>query len=163
MNQFLIEFQKIRDIYDKVATQKSGLLCITRVFEGCPGVRLYRDSWKSGTAEIFFAVWTDNDSRSSGRIHYNIHALKMRQFKGHVITSRDFADDFRKNFKPLSNSWPNIRMDYGPLNLMQGWIQFREECFEPDVLRLMYQFAATVSPIIDQLLQERIASVRQGR
>jgi hypothetical protein len=162
MNQFLIEFQKVRDIYEKVATPKTGLLCITRVFEGCPGVRLYRDSWKSGTAEIFFAVWTDDESRNSGRIHYNIHAFKMRQFKGHVITSRDFADDFRKTFRGLTNAWPNIRMDFGPLNLMQGWIQFREETFERDVLELMNQFAA-VSRIIDQLLQERIAPVRQRR
>jgi hypothetical protein len=162
MKQFLIEFQKVRDIYDKLASQKSGLLCVTRVFEGCPGVRLQRDSWKSGEAEIFFSVWTDNDSRNSGRIHYNIHALKMRQFKGHVITSRDFANDFRKNFRALNGSWQNVRVDYGPLNLMQGWIQFREETFERDVLGLLSQFAA-ICPIIDRLLEERIAPVRQRR
>ena len=162
MKQFLIEFQKIRDIYDKVASQKSGLLCITSVFEGCQGVKLHRDSWKSGAAEIFFSVWPDKDSRTAGRIHYNIHAFKMRQFKGHVVTSRDFADDFRKNFKALSSSWPNVRVDYGPLNLMQGWIEFREETFETDVLGLMSQFAA-ICPIIDRLLEERIAPVRQRR
>jgi hypothetical protein len=162
MKQFLIEFQKVRDIYDKVASQKSGLICSTSVFEGCPQVTLHRDSWKSGTAGIFFSIWTDNDSRNTGRIHYNIHALKMREFKGHVITSRDFADDFRKNFKALSSSWPNVRVDYGPLNLMQGWIVFREDSFERDVLRLMSQFA-TVRPIIDRLLEERIAPVRLRR
>jgi hypothetical protein len=86
----------------------------------------------------------------------------MRQFKGHVITSRDFASDFRKSFKAMSNSWPNIRVDYGPLTLMQGWIEFREESFERDVLGLMSQFAA-VCPIIDRLLEERIAPVRQRR
>jgi hypothetical protein len=162
MKQFLIEFQKIRNIYDRVATPQSGLLCITRVFEGCPGLRLYRDSWKSGTAEIFFAVWTDDESRNSGRIHYNIHALKMRQFKFHVITSRDFAADFRKNFGTLVDSWPNVRTDYGPLNLMQGWIEFRKDSFENDVHGLMKRFAP-VCQIIDRLLEERMTSVRQRR
>jgi hypothetical protein len=162
MNQFLIEFQKIRNIYNKVAFQNSGLICVTGMFEGCPFVRLHRDSWKTGPAEVFFSVWTDKASRDSGRIHYNIHALKMRQFKGHVISSRDFANNFRKNFKALSSSWPNIRVDYGPLNLMQGWIELRDESFERNVLGLMSQFAA-VCPIIDQLLEERIAPVRQRR
>jgi hypothetical protein len=162
MKQFLIEFQKIRDIYDKADSQRSGLLCVTNVFEGCPGVKLHRESWKSGAAEIFFSVWTDNDSRNSGRIHYNIHAFKMRQFKGHIIASRDFAGDFRKNFKALSSSWPNVRVDYGPLNLMQGWTEFREDSFQRDVLGLMNLFAS-LCPIIDQLLEERIVPGRPRR
>jgi hypothetical protein len=86
----------------------------------------------------------------------------MRQFKGHVVTSRDFADDFRKNFRSVSGSWPNVRVDFGPLNLMQGWIEFREESFERDVLGLLSQFAA-VCRIIDRLLEERIVPGRQRR
>ena len=162
MKQFLDEFQKIKRIYDKTASPKSGLVCVTKVFEGCPGVRLHRNSWISGTAGVFFSVWTDKDSESSGRLHYNIHALKMRQLKTQAVTSRNFADDFRKNFKPHSKSWPNVRMDYGPQNLMQGWIEFRPKTFEPDVLTLMNQFSE-ISPIIDQLLEERIAPVPRGR
>jgi hypothetical protein len=162
MEQFLIEFQKIRNVYDKADSGKSGLICVTGVFEGCPFVRLHRQSWISGTSGIFFSVWADKDSRHSGRIHYNIHALKMRQFKFHVITSRDFAADFRKNFGTLVDSWPNVRTDYGPLNLMQGWIEFRKDSFENDVHGLMKQFAP-VCRIIDKLLEERITSVRQRR
>jgi hypothetical protein len=162
MKQFLTDFQKIRDIYDKAVSPKSRLICVTGVFEECPYVRLHRDSWMSGPAEIFFSVWTDKDSRGGGRVHYNIHALKLRQFKSHVITSRNFADDFRKNFKVLSSTWPNVSVDYGPLNLMQGWIEFREESFESDVLRLMSHFAG-ICPVIDRLLEERIAPVRLRR
>jgi hypothetical protein len=162
MEEFLEEFKKIKGIYDKAASLKSGLVCVTSVFEGCPGIRLHRDSWISGKAGIFFSVWTDQDSRSTGRLHYNIHALKLRQLKTYVITSRAFAGDFRKHFKALDKSWPNIRVDFGPLTLMQGWIEFRDESLERDVLGLMSQFAA-VCPIIDQLLEERIAPVRQRR
>ena len=162
MKQFLSEFQKIRDLYDKDTSQQTGLTCVTGEFEGCPFVKLHRQAWISGTSGVFFSVWADKDSRNSGRIHYNIHALKMRQFKFHVITSRDFANDFRKKFKTVSNSWPNVRVDYGPLNLMQGWIEFRQESFESDVLGLMHRFAA-IGPIIDRLLEERIAPVRQRR
>jgi hypothetical protein len=162
MKEFLDEFKKIKSIYDKAAFLKSGLVCVTSVFEGCPGIRLHRDSWISGKAGIFFSVWTDQDSRSTGRLHYNIHALKLRQLKTYLITSRAFAADFRKHFKALDNSWPNVRVDYGPLNLMQGWIDLREDTFERDVLRLMNQFAE-IRPIVDRLLEERIAPVRQRR
>jgi hypothetical protein len=162
MKEFLDEFKKIKGIYDKASSLKSGLVCVTSVFEGCPGIRLHRHSWISGKAGIFFSVWTDQDSRSTGRLHYNIHALKIRQLKTYVITSRAFADDFRKHFKALDSSWPNVRVDYGPLNLMQGWIDLREDTFEHDVLRLMNQFAE-IRPIVDRLLEERIAPVRQRR
>jgi hypothetical protein len=162
MTQFLSEFQKIKRAYDNSAAGKSGLTCVTNVFEGCPGLRLHRESWLSGNAQIFFSVWTDSESECGGRLHYNIHAFKLREFKLHVITSRNFADSFRKAFKTLSRSWPNVRVDYGPLNLMQGWIDYRETTFDADVQQLMKQFAE-LSPIIDHLLEERIAPVRQQR
>lgn len=162
MKDFLTEFQNIKNIYDKSVPRKSGLVCVTGVFERCPYVRLHRDSWISGKSGVFFSVWTDKDSESSGRLHYNIHALKLRQLSSYAITSRNFADNFRKAFKALSKSWPNVRVDYGPLNLMQGWIEYREKTFVPDVFRLMDQFDE-ICPIIDWLLEERIAPVRRRR
>jgi len=162
MKEFLDEFKKIKVVYDNDAARKSGLICITSVFEGCPGVKLYRASWMSGKSGIFFSVWTDSDSETLGRLHYNIHALKLRRLKSYVITSRNFAEEFRRNFKVLGSSWPNVRVDYGPLNLMQGWIEFREATFEPIVLSLMKEFAG-VCPIIDRLLEERIAPARRRR
>jgi hypothetical protein len=47
MKQFLIEFQKIRDIYDKVASQKSGMICV-RLF-GSIAIRGRRDWQKSSS------------------------------------------------------------------------------------------------------------------
>jgi hypothetical protein len=55
-----------------------------------------------------------------------------------------------------------VRVDYGPLNLMQGWTEFREDSFQRDVLGLMNLFAA-LCPIIDQLLEERIVPGRPRR
>jgi hypothetical protein len=162
MKQFLREFQKIKSTYEKADSGKSGLVCVTGVFEECPYVRLHRESWLCRPAEIFFSVWTDKDSERSGRLHYNIHAFKLREFKFHVITSRNFADSFRKAFKTLAKSWPNVRIDYGPLNLMEGWVEYRETSFESDVLGLMNQFSG-IAPVIDRLLEERIAPVRPRR
>jgi len=162
MKQFLAEFEKIKSTYEKSTSGRPGLICVTGIFEGCPYVRLHRDSWLSGKAAIFFSVWTDKDSESNGRLHYNIHALKLREFKFHVITSRNFADSFRKAFKTLAKSWPNVRIDYGPLNLMEGWVEYRESSFDSDVLALMNQFSE-IAPVIDRLLEERIAPVRPRR
>ena len=162
MKHFLAGFQRIENAYDRSDSGKSGLTCITHVFEGCPGVRLNRDSWMSGEAGIFFSVWADRNSESSAQLHYNIHALKLRQLQSYAITSRNFAEQFRNNFEAVRSSWPNVRVDYGPLNLMQGWIEYRQTFFETDVLRLLHQFSA-ISPIIDRLLEERIAPVRRRR
>ena|SRR6188768_2767470 len=162
MTQFLSEFQKIKRTYDNSAAEKSGLTCVTNVFEGCPGIRLHRESWLSGNAQIFFSIWTDSESECGGRLHYNIHAFKLREFKLHVITSRNFADSFRKAFKAVSKHWSNVRVDYGPLNLMEGWIEYRETAFPSDVLQLMHQFAE-IAPLIDHLLEERIALATRRR
>jgi heme-degrading monooxygenase HmoA len=79
----------------------------------------------------------------------------------HWIQESPALPDWQEAYRRMV-TWPNINVDYGPLNLMQGWIELRDESFERDVLGLMSQFAA-VCPIIDQLLEERIAPVRQRR
>jgi len=162
MKHFLAGFQKIKTAYVSSDNGKSGLRCATNEFEGCLGVRLYRDAWMSGKSGIFFSVWAAPDTESNGKLHYNIHALKLRQLKSYVITSRNFAEQFRKGFETIHKSWPNVGVDHGPLNLMQGWIEYREKTFEPDVLRLLRQFSE-ITPIIDRLLAERIAPVRRRR
>jgi hypothetical protein len=91
---------------------------------------------------------------TQGRILYNIHALKMRHLEGYSITSIDFAQQFRREFSHLSDSWPNVRVDHGPLTLMQGWIELDMSTFVRDVLELMERFKP-VSRIIDKLLAQR--------
>lgn len=154
MNYFAAEFQIIKLDYDKARPQMPGLVCVTGVFENCPFIKLFRESWMAGKAGIFFSVWIDNDSERSRRLHYNIHALKVRQLKAYAITSREFADAFRRKFKAVQRSWPNVRTDYGPLTLMQGWVELRQDGFHKDVLGLLRQFEQVI-PLIDDLLKER--------
>jgi hypothetical protein len=69
----------------------------------------------------------------------------------------------------MRDGWPNVSVDYGPLTLMQGWIEvapdraeqdvleqdiLEEEILEQDILALMERFRL-VSPLIDRLLLAR--------
>jgi len=103
---------------------------------------------------IFFSIWTNEKAASQRRAFYNIHALKLRQLAGYRITGRAFAHDFRKGFAPMRTAWPNVSVDYGPLTLMQGWIEVDLTHFENDALALMERFAQ-MSPLIDGLMQRR--------
>ncbi len=88
------------------------------------------------------------------RAKYNIHALKLRQLEDYSITSRDFANDFRKGFASTTNTWPNVSVDYGPLTLMEGWIKVDSNGLEKDILVIMERFK-NLSPLIDRLLESR--------
>ena len=103
---------------------------------------------------IFFSIWVTEESASKGRANYNIHALKLRQLHGYSITSREFAEAFRDGFKAMRGDWPNVRVDYGPLTLMQGWTKFDPAYFERDALVLVDRFKH-LSPLIDRLLESR--------
>jgi hypothetical protein len=106
---------------------------------------------KSG---IFFSIWTNEASARKNRANYNVHALKLRQLEGYAITSREFANDFRNRFASMRNTWPNVSMDYGPMTLMQGWIEAESGSFEKDILVLMERFKH-LSPLLDRLLRSR--------
>ena len=51
-------------------------------------------------------------------------------------------------------AWPNVSVDYGPLTLMQGWIEVHLHSFETGALVLMERFEQ-LSPLIDRLLESR--------
>lgn len=103
---------------------------------------------------IFFSMWIHAKAANKGRANYNIHALKLRELAGYSITSRDFANDFRRGFASSHAAWPNVSVDYGPLTLMQGWIDVKGHLFEQDALNLMERFEQ-ICPLIDRLLEVR--------
>jgi hypothetical protein len=100
---------------------------------------------------IFFSIWVNKESISKNRLHYNIHALKLRELKNYSIQSREFAAAFRSQFKAFEKKWPNVSTDFGPLTLMQGWISLDSENFNKEVLALANNFIE-IQFIIDDLL-----------
>jgi len=147
-------------------------------------LKVYKPEWASdpqnpltSPGRIFFSVWVADKSVQQSRLLYNIHALKLRQFKTHRIASRDFAMQFRTKFQPHAHQWPNLSLDYGPLTLMQGWTPLdpatletkaiktktietkaietkaiETKTIETKAIQLIRQFEA-ISPLIDHTLR----------
>ena len=72
------------------------------------------------TVGIFFCAWVSPELLEDDNFAYNIHSLKQRELPGYNLASREFANNFRTNVESRVVSWPNIRMDYGPLTLLEG-------------------------------------------
>jgi hypothetical protein len=153
-----------------------GLVCKRGLYSGCAVLKLQKPSWTNDRMDrvenetgIFFSIWVNAKAASQKRAEYNIHALKLRRLAGYSITSRDFAQEFRSGFARMRDGWPNVSVDYGPLTLMQGWIEvapdraeqdileqdiLEQDILEQEILALMERFRL-VSPLIDRLLQAR--------
>lgn len=156
------------DIFNKAANQLDQYLLSQHQLEVKVGewlqsavLKMQKLSWlnQSETARpfeesIFFSIWASKESISKNRLYYNIHALKLRELKNYSIQSREFAAAFRSRFKAFGNKWPNVSTDFGPLTLMQGWINTDTENFENEVLSLANNFIE-IQFIINDLLEER--------
>jgi len=125
-------------------------------------LKVYKAEWASdpqnpltSPGRIFFSIWITEKSVQQNQLLYNIHALKLRQFKTHRIASRDFATQFRTKFQPHAHQWPNLSLDYGPLTLMQGWTPLDPATLETETIQLIRQFE-TISPLIDKVLHSFI-------
>jgi hypothetical protein len=161
---FRAVFAKIKARFDERnfdERKSDGLTCKQGFYKDCAVLKLQKASWTNDPMDrvqnqtgIFFSIWIDKEAASKSRANYNIHALKLRQLEGYAITSRDFANDFRNGFASVRNAWPNVSVDYGPLTLMQGWIEVDQNSFEKDALVLMERFKR-LSPLIDGLLDSR--------
>jgi len=161
MKQFRAAFPKIKARFDERQSGVDGLICKQGFYKDCAVLKLQKASWTNDRMDdvrnksgIFFSIWIDKKAASNHRANYNIHALKLRQLKKYSITSRDFASDFRNRFASMRNAWPNASVDYGPLTLMQGWIEVNLNSLEKDLLVLMERFK-DIAPVIDRLLESR--------
>jgi hypothetical protein len=153
--------QEYRDSPVGFSVNSNGLICKQGFYNDCSVLKLQKASWTNDGMDraqnktgIFFSIWINEKAASKSRANYNIHALKLRQLEGYSITSRDFANDFRSSFASMRDAWPNVSVDYGPLTLMEGWIEVDPNSFEKDVLVLMERFKP-VSRLIDRLLESR--------
>ncbi|MDH6252948.1 hypothetical protein M2347_002675 [Chryseobacterium sp. H1D6B] len=153
------KFQSALDEIPKKKFDDAGLqLAVDAVLESIV-LKIYKPGWSSdlqsplnALSRIFFSVWISDQSIAEGRIYYNIHAFKLRHLKGYKIASRSFAEVFRHEFLNHQKDWPNVEVKYGPLTLMQGWIELREDNIHSDLLLLAKNFLKS-SPLIDETLQ----------
>ncbi|HEY1461837.1 MAG TPA: hypothetical protein VGF44_00300 [Terriglobales bacterium] len=154
-------FRLIKKHYDERYASRDELICKQGFYKNCSVLKLQKASWTNdsmdkiqNTSGIFFSIWVTEKSASESKANYNIHALKLRELKGYSITSRNFADEFRKNFTPMKKAWPNLSMDYGPLTLVEGWFEVDLNRLEENILPLMERFKR-ISMLIDRLLAKR--------
>lgn len=159
-------FRQIKLAYDANPAINPAIICKKGFYGGCHVLKLQKPAWTNDdmrTTEnrsgIFFSVWCDGGTEPVCKGNYNIHALKLRQLRGFKITSRDFAEEFRRRFRHIASPWPNVSTEFGPLTLMQGWFDVVATTFEADVARLMNRFLE-ISPIIDELLEKRRTAAR---
>ena len=101
---------------------------------------------------VFFSVWVHDETLKHDKMYYNIHALRMREIKGYHIKSRDFAEAFRKAFKPYENQWPNLSTDFGPQTLMQGWVEYDDT--KPEIITNLATNFAKIQLIIDDTFNQ---------
>jgi hypothetical protein len=149
---------------DKKDFDKLDLRFFLGVVLNSVAIKIYKPDWSGDkqnplTAEsrIFFSIWINDKTIGENKLYYNIHALKLRKLIGYKITSRDFAERFRKQFIKQQEDWPNTDTRYGPLTLMQGWEKLEPETMENDIVRLAKNFLK-ISPIIDETLNYYKAS-----
>lgn len=150
--------QEAADKIDKKLLDERQLEVYVGTFGDCVVLKLYKRSWAnpfqdpvSSPSRIFFSVWIDPNRE--GELSYNIHALKLRQLKGYKIESRKFAEVFRKGFKDFAHRWENVRVEYGPLTLMQGFVRIEPGRMQEQVLALANEFFA-IEHLIDEVLAD---------
>ena len=161
-NNYIDRFQKIADSLDKATFTRLGLEIKVGVWVNSQVLKIQKPAWlnQSETSQpfresIFFSVWVNNNAVHEGKLHYNIHALKLRELNAYKIKSRDFAEAFRSRFRAFEHKWTNVSTAYGPLTLMEGWVEVNEDNFDDVVAGLAYGFSE-IAFIIDSLLAERV-------
>jgi hypothetical protein len=155
---YLEIFRNAADKIDQSVMNRKQLEVATGLYGDSVFLKLYKLSWASPSKDpltaksrIFFSIWINDPSIAKQKLLYNIHALKLRQLKGYAITSRKFAESFRGRFSEFEQKWPNVSLNYGPLTLMQGWIESDPERMQEETIALANNFLE-LEPLIDQTL-----------
>ena len=163
---YLQIFQSAANQLDKKLFSRKELKIAVVVYQGgtreSAVLKIYKQSWASPnqdplTAEtrIFFSVWINHSETQKKKLFYNIHALKLRQLKGHTIESRKFAAIFRSGFKKCEHEWQNVSLNFGPLTLMQGWVPLEKENVQDEIIKLTCNFLE-----IEHLIDSTIAAFK---
>ncbi|MDQ0593556.1 hypothetical protein QFZ37_001925 [Chryseobacterium ginsenosidimutans] len=157
-NFYKSKFEQILQNIPEKEFETTGLkLSVEEVLESI-ALKIYKPEWSndfksplSSKSRIFFSVWINDKAIKEGKIYYNIHALKLRELKGYKIESRDFAEKFRTKFIDYQKEWKNVNINFGPLTLMEGWIDLNLDTIHDDLLDLIEEFLK-ISFLIDDTL-----------
>ena len=156
---YLSTFQDAADKLDKNLLRSKSLEVAVGITLESVFLKLYKREWTNDAADpmnaktrIFFSIWLNEKTLKSGRIYYNIHALKLRHLKGYSIASREFAETFRTAFKTYQDHWNNVSVQFGPLTLMEGWEELNKDDMETIVTKLASNFLQ-MDHLIDKTLE----------
>ncbi|MGC4035488.1 MAG: hypothetical protein QM764_05965 [Chitinophagaceae bacterium] len=157
---YIAQFNASLANINKKDFNKQGLQLHVGVVLNSVALKIYKLEWSgdinnpiTATSRIFFSIWVSDKTIKEGRLYYNIHALKLSALPGYKITSRNFAAQFRKEFRKQMKEWPNVELNFGPLTLMEGWVELNDQSLQKDISVLTARFLK-VCPLIDQLLLE---------
>jgi hypothetical protein len=157
---YLDKFRKSAGLLDRKKLYEKQLELNVGVTLNSVVLKLYKKEWANDKVDplkaktrIFFAIWVNDKTLKVSKIFYNIHALKLRLLHGYSITSRDFADNFRNDFKKHQHDWKNVSLDFGPLTLMEGWEYFDMESLNDIIERLANNFVE-IDYLIDDTLDK---------
>jgi hypothetical protein len=157
---YLNEFRRAASRISKEDFEKDALKISIDVVLESVALKINKPHWYGNSkiadeplSRIFFSIWMNDETMEEGKIYYNIHAFKLRELKPYTIASRGFAEDFRNLFSKHQKDWPNVSAHYGPLTLMQGWIEMKNDTLQNDLYILVQQFMK-ISSMIDQVLEK---------
>jgi hypothetical protein len=157
---YLDKFQQAANRLDKKLLAKKQMEVAVGIYHDSVFLKLYKKAWANkvpdpltSASRIFFSVWINDKLIKDQKLFYNIHALKLRHLKGYRITSRKFADDFRKSFNSFEDQWPNVSVQFGPLTLMEGWQKVDAKNFQNELLELAGRFLE-IDYLVDDLLDK---------
>lgn len=160
MEKYHSVLKKLEKKHTQSLSDKYGLTCKQIQYgEDTAALYIAKKNWtnrferdREKTIGIFYCVWVSPELLEEEKYAYNIHSLKLRDLPGYKLASREFANEFRAAVHSRVASWPNIRMDYGPLTLLEG----RDICelgsFEEKVEKRISEFVG-IHKEIDKLLQ----------
>ncbi len=146
-DHYLDTFKKAAQKLDKRRLKEKEIDVYVGITLDSVVMKLYKKKWANDQIDtlnsrtrIFFSIWLNDDTLKKGRLFYNIHALKLREFKGLSISSTGFAREFRNHFKKFEHQWEHVSTKFGPLTLMEGWIALDVENLENNILVLANNF-----------------------
>ena len=110
------------------------------------------DLEREATIGVFFCVWVSPELVEKQEYAYNIHSKQLHKLPTYKLASREFANEFPKIVKTRVSSWPNIRMDYGPITLLEGRGTLELGSFKETIEERISEFVG-IHAQIDKLLE----------